>query len=1004
MKFNKTLLVLLSFLLLFSVVSISHAQYYFGRNKIQYDDFKWKILKTEHFDVYFYPEMRELAEIGAAFAEEAYSRLESKMNHNITRRIPLIFYSNHSHFQQTNTIPNLISEGVGGFFEFIKGRVVIPSNGSIPAFKHVINHELVHVFTRSKMNRVLKDHRKTSHAGMPLWFTEGIAEYWSAGWDSQAEMIVRDAVLNGHIVPLSRMDSIYGSFLMYKEGQAICKYIAETFGEEKLLQLIENVWKESHFSDVMKLTVGLNYKEFDEKWLYYLKKKKYPLLEGSDTPRMASKPITKEGINTKPACFKKDAESYTVFVSNRTGYSNIYIKPLSSGDSEIEVLVKGERTSDFESFHLLRSKIDANDAGLLTFVAKSGANDVIYIYDIEKKQVKKKLEFDKLVSLSSPNWSPDGSKIVFSGISFAGLSDLYIVDMQSEELQRLTNDFYTDKDPAWSPNDNAIAFSSDRSYYGKQGKLNLFIYDLQNGAIRYLTAGNHNDYSPVWSPDGEYLAFTSDRDGSFNIWMIKNNGNKQPNFTEALSASILHTGINGFDYAIAANGQNGSNESANGINGSNGLHPERAVLPDYPSAIETTDQLKKVTSFTTGAFDPEWLEEDRILFTAFDKFSFQIHEITDLEKKFDVAPDVVNDSLFLSKEHWTASKLAGDVESTTIKYKRKFNLDIAQSAIAQDPLFGTTGGAQLAMSDMLGNEQYYFLLFNNSQTRGNFLESWNVAVTRVEKSNRANYAIGGYRLTGRFYDRIDSYFERTQLGGFVAASYPFSVFSRIEGSINIRKETREYDSRSTRVDGVVVSNSVSYVKDNSIWGWTGPIDGERFNFSLGHTIDVQSNDVNFYTVIADYRRYFRLSRRSTFAFRAMGRFNLGKEPFRYFMGGSWDLRLYPRWRIWGRKLFLINNELRFPFLDRFLLGFPFGGLSFRGVNGAVFVDVGQAWDRDHQFNELLGSAGFGLRVRLGGFLVLRFEVGRRFQLQDLSSPTLNFEDGFKKAFWFGFDF
>ncbi len=160
------------------IASGAFSQYYFGRNKIQYDNFRWNILKTEHYDVYFYPEMRELAEIGAAIAEDAYTRLESKMNHNITRRIPLIFYSNHIHFQQTNTIPNFISEGVGGFFEFIKGRVVIPSTGSIHAFKHVINHEMVHVFTRSKLNRGYKDRRRTLYAGAPLWFTEGIAEYW----------------------------------------------------------------------------------------------------------------------------------------------------------------------------------------------------------------------------------------------------------------------------------------------------------------------------------------------------------------------------------------------------------------------------------------------------------------------------------------------------------------------------------------------------------------------------------------------------------------------------------------------------------------------------------------------------------------------------------------------------------------------------------------------------------------------------------------------------------
>ncbi|MFQ5823117.1 MAG: peptidase MA family metallohydrolase [bacterium] len=958
------------------------AQYYFGRNKIQYDDFEWQILKTTHFDVFFYPEMKELAEIGAAFAEEAYSRLESKFNHNIRRRIPLIFYSNHSHFQQTNTIPNLIPEGVGGFFEFIKGRVVIPANGSIHQFKHVINHELVHVFTHSKVSRVLKDHRKATFAGLPLWFTEGIAEYWSEGWDSQAEMVIRDAVLSGHLVPLSHMDSIYGTFLMYKEGQAICKYISETFGEEKLLQLMESLWKEGRFSDVMKLTIGLNYQEFDEKWIYDLKKVKYPLLEVGDSPKMVSKTITKDGINTKPAFYTKAGKKWVVFVSNRVGYSNIYRKSLDEfgASPKPEVLVKGERTSDFESFHLLRSKIDVNDQGKLTFISKSGARDALYIFDIDEKKILNKFVFKDLVSLFSPNWSPDGRKIVFSGISYAGLSDLYFVEVESGELLRLTNDFYDDRDPAWSPDGNYIAYSSDRSFHGKDGFFNLFIYNLQNGTIQYITDGKHNDYSPAWSPDSEYLAFASDRDGSFNIWMIKNRSNDTQNLT----------------LAEALNDNNGQNGDTN----YNEFNSEFS-LP-YPSAIEKKDQLKKVTNFTTGAFDPAWQEIDNLLFTAFENFSFQIREITHLEDKFKESLLVKNDTLVIGKDFWTANKLAGDVEATTIKYKKKLNLDIAQSAISQDPIFGVSGGAQLAMSDMLGNQQYYFLIFNNAQTRGDFLKSWNVAVTRVELSKRANYAIGGYHITGRFYDQIDSFFDQRRFGGFVAASYPLSVFNRIEGSINIRKEERNYDTRSQKVNGIVISNAISYIKDNSLWGLTGPVDGERFNFTVGHTIDVWHNDVNFFTIIADYRRYFRLNPKITYAVRLMTRFNQGKEAFRYYMGGSWDLRLYPRWRIWGRKLFLINNEIRFPFIDRFILRFPFGGLGFSAIRGATFLDLGQAWD--HDLNQILGSLGFGIRLRVGGFLVLRYEMGRRFQINDLSSPSIHFDKGLKKAFWFGFDF
>jgi len=996
----KTIPVLLLLFAAFLLPDCLTAQYYFGRNKVQYDNFQWKVLKTEHFDVYFYPQMQQLAEIGASFAEEAYSRLEGLTNHNITHRIPLIFYSNHSHFQQTNTTPGFLPANVGGFFEFIKGRVVIPSAGSIHDFRRVIIHEMTHVFTRSKMNRIYKDHRKTMFSGLPLWFTEGIADYWSEGWSSQADMFIRDAVLSGYIVPVAEMDRIYGTFFMYKEGQAICKYIAENFGEEKLIQLYENAWKEDKFSDVMKLTIGLTYEEFDKQWLYDLKKKMYPILQERDTPGMITKRMTKKGVNTKPAAFSRNGKKWVAFTSNRIGYSNIYAKQLGKKDlEEPEILVSGERTAEFEVFYLLKSKIDVSDKSHLAFVSKSGARDVLYVKDLKSNKVIHSFDFPDLVSLSSPNWSPASDKLVFTGIDFGGQSDLYIVEIQSKRLTRLTNDFYSDRDPSWSPDGNNIAFSSDRTSFGEEGFSNLFAYNLPSANIFYLTSGAHNDYSPEWSPDGQRIAFTSDRDNAFNVWVIENSSMLAQVHEEQLFLATLTEGNVKSELELLENAQSF-------------LHavPE---IADLPTALEGSDQLKQLTFFTTGAQDPEWIDDDTMLFSTFQDFSFQINQMDDVGEKLAVATPNALDTLAVEQDLWVANTLVGEVNATTIKYRKNFELDIAQSAVSHDPIFGASGGAQLAMSDMLGNQKYYFLLYNNAQTRGDFLKSFNVALTKVNLSNRVNYAYGGYHIAGRYYDLVESFFEQTRTGGFISASYPFSVFQRFEGSFSLRKEKRQYDFRGITVDGYVISNSFSYIKDNTLWGYTGPMDGERYNFTVGHTIDIQNNDVSFTTLISDYRKYFRVSPRSSYALRAMVRLNIGKESFRYFMGGSWDLRLYPRWRIWGEKLVLLNQEFRFPFLDRLILGFPFGGMGFGGFQGATFFDLGQAWDSNDQFTnfkspggrgQVLGSMGIGLRVRLGGFLVLRYEIGRRFQVPDVASPTLRWEKGLKKSLWFGFDF
>ena len=976
-RFHKK--IVFAFIFISFIYIEGNAQYYFGRNKVQYNDFKWHILKTEHFDIYFYPEMKELAEIGAAWAEETYTFLEDKFDHNINRRIPLIFYSNHAHFQQTNTIPYLLPEGVGGFFEFIKGRVVVPSNGSVPEFKRVLRHELVHVFTHSKHYRVLKDHRKTHFPALPLWFIEGLAEYWSQGWVDEAEMFIKDAVLNGYLFPLSQMYQIYGTFLMYKEGQAILKYIAETYGEEKILQLIENTWKDDNFSNVLKLTIGLNYEEFDKEWLYHLKKQHYPLMADNDFPEMVANQITFKGINTKPAYFRQNGKKKIAFVSNRTGYSNIYQMPIPNEkvnkEQSVEILIKGERTDEFESFHILNSKIDANDEGILAFISKSGKSDVIYIYDINTHEIIKNFKFDNIITLFSPSWSPDGEKLVFTGINFTGKSDLYTVDLEDGCLERLTNDFFDDRDPVWSQEGQFIYFSSDRTIFDKQGNesyYNIFALNLISGDISYITYGNHNDYSPVVSPDSRYLAFTSDRDGAFNIWLIENPALSMPNYLadrNTLSSP-----------------------------------PPAASLPVF-TLMDRRVKAKKITNFTTGAYDPEWTDDDQILFTAFEKFSFQVQILDEVVQRYNTATLVQRDSLKVNFTSWQAPKLVAKSIASTAKYKPKFNLDIAQSSVMQDPIFGVSGGAQVAMSDMLGNYQYHFLIFNNAQTKDEFFDSFNIAVSRLDLSHRTNYAVGLFHFAGRYFNWYEGYFYERRYGGFGSISYPLSLFHRIEASINIRYSYKDWVGLRSR-QAILASNFIGYVKDNSLWGPSGPMDGERINITLGNTTDIQHSNVNFYTIIFDARKYLRLSNRVTYAVRVMTRYNHGKEALPFYMGGSWDLRGYRRWSLWGKKIFVINNELRFPFIDRFNVYFPFGGMGFNAIRGASFVDFGNAWD--DKLNSVYGSMGFGIRWRLGGFLVLRFDFGKKFILHD-TNDLLNFRKfemlpGIFKQFFFGWDF
>ncbi len=937
MKFPK----LLFFIILIISCSADAQFYYFGRNKVQYQRFEWKVLRTEHFNIYYYGEFEEIAEIGASYAEDAYDELKVKFDNLITRPIPLIFYNTSLHFQQTNTTPGLVPDAVGGFFEFLKGRVVIPYTGSIHDFKHVIRHELVHVFMTTKVLHILSDHRLTADRFPPLWFTEGLAEYLSTDIDAQAEMVMRDAVINNYFVNLEDMYSIYGTFLMYKEGQNFLHFIEEKYGPEKVMLLIDNLWMYSDFTKVLEHTLGKPVEEIDSEWLFYLKRKYYPLLSDKAPLQHSAEQLTNFGFNFSPVPYKINGDTWLYFPANRDGYSSLYkmkINVKKKSDLEPELVLRGEKTAEYEAFHLFQSSIDISKDGLVAFVTKSGATDAIHFYSIPEEEVIDNYQDENLINITSPKFSGDGKRIVFQAIDQKGFSDLFTLDIETDQLTRLTNDYYDERDPVFGITDSQVIFSSDRTAGKYERYYNLFSYDLNTHRIDYITNLPANNSSPVLSPDRSTLLFTSDIDRVQNLWRMK---------------FIDHT---------------------------------------------FSDSVWKVTHFITSAFHPRYIDSTEITFSGFENFSFNLYK----DKIDSIPPDssfkiVMNFDSTDGK--WIESKLDIYAEKEKYNYEKEYTLDYAQSDVTTDPVYGTRGGAILSLSDLFGDDNYFFLIYNTANVQSDFLKSFNIMMERIDLSKRTNYGFGVFHFSGNRYDIQESeeYFYERSFGGFFLLNFPLSKFQRIETDISLASSDKEVILGVIERKALLLSNTISYVADNSIWGPTGPLDGIRARLLLGYTSDVKYSNVNFFTVIADYRQYLRIGYTTALAFRGAIFYNEGKEARRYFMGGSWDLRGWPRWSIRGEKLWLSSFELRFPLIDQINIRFPFVNLGFWGIRGAVFSDFGGAWDE--VYDQTLGSVGFGFRMNLLGAIVLRYDIGKKIE-DNLSM----FQPGLFYQFFFGWDF
>lgn len=919
---------------------------YFGKNKIQYRDFDWRVLRGEHLDVYHYPEEDEIARLTLAYGEESFAELERRFGHTPQARIPIIVYASHADFEQTNVLPFVPPEGILGVTEFLKRRVALPFRGNYSEFRHTLRHELVHAFHLSVMTETYRRHPGGRPPLLPLWFTEGLAEFWSGGEDSRDEMILRELTISGRLPTIEQLTFLQ-SGLAYPIGGVLHRWLAAEFGEWRIQLFYRNLWKHDDFASAMHATYGVPLRVMGEQFTHWMRRRYFPAVQERAPVVLAAQPISEMGIKPAPYLSPRDSSLHVLYLSPRTGYMNIYSASLSRPD-ERRTVVKGERSAQFESFHPFASRLDVRD-GIAVFTSKYLERDALFLWDLERGEIVGRYQFAELVSILSPTWSPDGASIAFSGLTLSGFSDLYRLELATGRLHRLTHDRYEDIDPSFSPDGDRLVFASDRTAFGPEGGRNLFLFDLGTGEIRYLTYGAWRDETPSWARDGR-VYFTSDRTG----------------------------------------------------------------FPDVYS-VDTLGDGRQETRTLTGAYDPQVVPGDgSLVFGGFSDLTFRIFQA-------DPLPDsATTDTFSLAADprpaSWTWPELTGSpyARTDTDPYERRFTLDFAAGDAAIAPGIGSAGGALFLFSDLLSDHLIFVSLTSfGGDGFGNLIDNVNSSVFYLNQKRRLNWGVGAFRLKGLFREAdFETIFEETAWGMFGEVRWPFSRFSRVEAQLRLERSDRldivGGDETEPRRVGLLASNIISFVKDNSLWLPSGPIDGERRNLTLGVSNDLTSGRFDSWIVSLDQRRYFRLGQRAAYAVRAFGYVSEGKRPRRVNLGGPWALRGYPRFGdVSGTRAFLVNQEVRFPLSNFLAIGLPIGVLQFPGMQGAVFADLGGAWsDGETTDRGVLGSAGLGLRMPVFFPLVLRLDIGWRFAIGPTSGylipdPARNrrFVD-----FFFGFNY
>ncbi len=1027
---------------------------YFGQNKIQYQLYTWRSISSDHFEVYFYDGSDSLAMRTLDLAEKTNAVFSKRLGHALSRRIPIILYGSHNDFSQTNTISELIDGGTGGFTEPLRDRVVVPFTGSYEDFRHVLVHELTHAF---QFDILYNGTGMSLLSGqgffqVPLWFAEGMAEYYSLGMESNAEMWCRDGALTGYIPPLPYA----GGYPVYKFGQSAVAFLNERYGEARFRDVLKRARQMRNFDRAFERTYGLTVEKFDEKWRTYLRKRYWPQVAQHELPETYGRRLTdhrkdQSNLNISPAVSPQGDR--VAYYTDRKQYTDVYV--MSAFDGRVlRRVIRGERNVQFESMPLFRSSITwSPDGTRLALTAKSRGRDRLYVVDAHSGRVQKEYALP-CDALAFPAWSPVADSIVVTGLT-AGRSDLFMVRVSDGAVTRLTDDTWDEKEPTWSPDGRRIAFSSDRGApvvlqaepslrgYGHYG---LFELDVASHGVTPLLDTAGEDHSPAWAPDGRRLAFVSDRDGAPNIYLWDPAQHSITQLTDVLGGVTSLSWSRQNDRLVFSAFDRGGWDvfavqeplSNDGVMMRLQREAPKSVLTEAQAAEPAPNDSAVIAA--RGALALAWPDTvtapDSSLATGRDRHAGPRGTLPPLANEppawevgdnrtgggpmaHMVPPDtsaglperiplVERGGPFALPDSVLGQKPEG--------YRWHLGAESANGAFAAATGFGFIGSTSLLFSDFLGDRSLYIAtdVFPGS------LEETNALAIYSYLPRRTDYSAGLFHFKNYFQSRVTAlgeqlssaqvFSERT-FGGLGTMSYPFDRFRRLElqaTQMFVQRTFYEQDDfgdyvKSNTTYRSVTSPSISLVGDNSLQSYYGPVNGSRYNLTFSPAFGVFNNSLAYRTVSFDYRKYWDLTSGYTFAFRTLDAGSWGRDPQAFRVGGFSTLRGYPDYDVIGSRLALVNAELRFPFIQQLgLVGpVPIGNFNLRG---AVFSDAGLVWNagdplrltsvdaRGRHLDSPDLSFGTGIRS-IVFFALFKLDVAWRTDLRDISRPRWHFSIG-----------
>lgn len=908
---------------------------YYGKNRVKYDTFKWSIYTTEHFEIYYYPELEQHLQRVAGYAESAYQHVSSELKHDLPGRVPLVLFKTQAEFQQQNISGDELPEGVLAFAEPSRDRMVLPIDEPPDQLYHTIVHELTHVFEFDIIPRGLVS------SGLPLWVDEGLADFMAGGWNPLDLMQVRDAAISDNVPAMSDLEvEPMSGRLAYSMGHATFEFIQGRWGMEGLRQFLFSLRKsvigggESAYEEALKLKP----EDFDEAFERYLKDRFKPFRDKelpSDYGKNLSPSRTKhEFVSVVSLAPSPSGDMLAAVTGNRKDMELDIILVSTKDGQFVKNLTKGfDQRRGFEYIATaggLRGNLVpwiawAPVGDHIAYFARTEKQKSLIVQNVVTGRIVQRVEMKTVDMPESPVFSPDGKRVAFSALERA-VGDIYVVDLATGALTNVTKDAFADYAPAFSPDGRTIVYTARIS-----GNDKLFSLDLASGTKKQLTFGTHDDTGARFMDPNTLLFVSTATD---------------PN--KAITPDIAKNGM----------------------------------IPNVWTLDLRSGALAQWTDSATGVVSPVPItvnNQPKIALISYDKGENGIHLI---ETGKAVATANTSDFGAPGPVIDFQAPLSHALVRKNIRPKglfEKFSLDSRPGVSLGVTSNGNFyGGTNLTFTDVLGDKQMNFTAESVSTYR-------TFAFSFANIEHRLQYGVQAFLQDEFFYSQntnaalyydpsLAPYVDRDTAisvssvkGASVMGIYPLNRYVRAEFTGGFYRVSQKYDDPSLDAlaaefqqqqygttlfnSGNILPLGLALTRETTVFREFGPVSGatERLEYQMapkfGSFLSRQSVDV-------EARRYYRIATTGVLALRFKGFKSWGDTPAISYFGGNGDLHGTDYLSLVGHKTFYANAQLRFPIIEAALT--PFGVMG--GVRGMLFFDIGGAGVNGTPFTAYTTSA------------------------------------------------